>query len=821
MRLALLLTGAVLAAAPSNLFSQSRPGSVDLLAGPSIGSWAGFGVALAVDGDRLIVGRPGAFTFGLPAPPTAPGGVHVFARSPEGEWTESARVDSPGEIGDGFGQSVAVWDNLMAVGVPGAEEGRGQVIVYERPEPSGAWTLSATLTALDPTPGDSLGLAVAIAGQTVVAGAPGFGNRSGEVYVFDRDGNGDWSVGEQLTVEWEDDQDRFGAALAATPDVIAVGAPGGFPSLVPGGGPPNVQPGSVQLFERSESGGWTSSESLDPWDPGPASMGWAVALQGNDLLVGSPLANQFSGVASHYRRGDDGTWSRVAVLTPEEPVAQGGFGMGLAWAGRAAAVGAPLSGSAAGSLYLFEHDAQGEWSEVRVVSPQAGIGFFGAPIAGSGDLILAGAPAQAFSGSARVLVRGTDGTWSDEAVLTDPSGGLEPIVGAPAECDDQEGRVHGYDCTDVDLVSFLPVSALGGGPGVIVNDVWGWTDPTTQREYAIVGRNEATAFVDVTDAANPRYLGHLPLTEGATPNMWRDMKVYADHVFIVADGAGPHGVQVFDLTQLRDVGPAPVTFQETAHYDGIFSAHNIVINESTGIAYAVGASMGGETCGGGLHMIDVREPTNPTFLGCFSDAETGLAGTGYSHDAQCIVYEGPDVDYQGREICFGANENAVSISDVTDKDNPVAVSRAAYPNSAYLHQGWVSDDHRYFYMNDEGDEVAGLAPRTRTLVWDIEDLDDPVLLDEHMGTTAASDHNLYVQGRFMYQSNYVSGLRILDVSDPANIREVGYFDTVGGEDAPGFAGSWSNYPFFSSGVILVTSINEGLFLLKKRQRPVS
>lgn len=102
------------------------------------------------------------------------------------------------------------------------------------------------------------------------------------------------------------------------------------------------------------------------------------------------------------------------------------------------------------------------------------------------------------------------------------------------------------------------------------------------------------------------------------------------------------------------------------------------------------------------------------------------------------------------------------------------------PGAAYLHQGWILDDHRHFYMNDEGDEVAGLVNRTRTLIWDIVDLDDPILLGEHLGSTAASDHNLYVQGRFMYQSN-----------------------------------------FFESGVILVTSINEGLFLLKKRQVPVS
>jgi choice-of-anchor B domain-containing protein len=135
----------------------------------------------------------------------------------------------------------------------------------------------------------------------------------------------------------------------------------------------------------------------------------------------------------------------------------------------------------------------------------------------------------------------------------------------------------------------------------------------------------------------------------------------------------------------------------------------------------------------------------------------------------------------------------------------------------YAHQGWITDDHKYFYMNDELDEIAGSTPRTRTLIWDVTDLDDPILAKEHMGTTAASDHNLYVRGNLMYQSNYVAGLRIFDISDPVNPQEVAYFDTVPfGENVPGFAGTWSNYPYFESGIIVVTSMREGVFILKKR-----
>src|SRR5690606_37620491 len=188
--------------------------------------------------------------------------------------------------------------------------------------------------------------------------------------------------------------------------------------------------------------------------------------------------------------------------------------------------------------------------------------------------------------------------------------------------------------------------------------------------------------------------------------VWRDIKVYRAHAYIVADASGDHGVQVFDLTRLRGL-TAPQDFTPDTTYHGISSAHNIVINEATGFAYSVGSSSGGESCGGGLHMIDIREPKNPKFAGCFADAQTGRASTGYSHDAVCVAYNGPDTEYRGREICFGSNETALSIADVTDKDAPKALALASYPNVADSPQAWPSEDHRYLYMNDELDELQG------------------------------------------------------------------------------------------------------------------
>jgi choice-of-anchor B domain-containing protein len=444
---------------------------------------------------------------------------------------------------------------------------------------------------------------------------------------------------------------------------------------------------------------------------------------------------------------------------------------------------------------------------------------FGATLAVAGDIAVVGVPDILGTGTALAAERRSDGTWEAAAVLRSAPEEFPAVTGQPVSC--TSGVAAAFPCGNTELLAYLPISMLGGGPGVHLNDIWGWTDPETDREYALVGRSNGTSFVDVTDPSNPRYLGDLPLTEGARPNLWRDIKVYRDHAFIVADGAGEHGVQVFDLTQLRAVGGSPVTFTQTAHYDGIHSSHNIVINEETGLAVAVASSGGGRTCGGGLHMIDVRDPRNPTFAGCFGAPQMGAGATGATHDAQCVTYRGPDSRFSGREICLSSNGSAFSIADVTDRQNPVELARSAYPNVQYSHQGWLTDDHRYFYMNDEGDEVSGVVPRTRTIIWDVAELDDPIVAGEFLGTSPASDHNLYVKGDTMYQSNYAAGLRIIDISDRRNPREIGFFDSVpNSENTPGFFGSWSNYPYFRSGTIIFTSIREGLFIIRPA-RPIS
>jgi choice-of-anchor B domain-containing protein len=810
--------GVVFLAAAVALFAIAKPGlagpSDDTaapagsgwLTGPYTAGYAGFGSAVALVGDRVFVGDPGDFAF-FPMPPNRPGALSVFSVAGDGSWEELLSVSSPsGQVGDGFGRAVAASERWVVVGAPGVNDGVGAAFVYSRVRDD----LLLSFTLEGDHAGAAFGAAVALSDNVLYVGAPGASDGAGLVQVVRLDAP--YAAPVELRPAEPAAGGRFGASLSAEADRVLVGAPGPGPDAFGFAGPIQFLPGAAHLF-RGAPDAMAEVVTFSPGSDTPAAAGWSVLLHGDDAFLGAPLAGQGAGEILHFRRtGED--WADATGLTTEVQ-GQAGLGMALAFSDGDLLAGAPFQDFAV----VFSADSSGAFTESHRIQGEGGQSFFGASLAAEPGRAVAGAPGAAlFEGVGYLLAR-AEGEWARVTDFTPEASGPDAITGEAVPCS-PDGVAAAFPCSEVDLVAFIPVRDLGAERGIMVNDLWGWTDAETGREYAIVGRSDATVFVDVTDVANPSVLGTLPLSDAAVVSLWRDMKVYDHHAFIVADAAGAHGIQVFDLTQLRGLTPdSERVFTETARYDGIFSAHNIVINQDTGFAYVVGASMGGTTCGGGLHMVDIRDPSNPTFAGCFQDASTGLAGTGYSHDAQCVLYHGPDADYAGAEICLGANENALSIADVTDKENPVGISTARYPNSAYLHQGWVSEDHRYFFMNDEGDEIAGTAPRTRTLVWDIQDLDDPILVAEHLGTTAASDHNLYVSGNLMYQSNYVSGLRILDVSDPENPVEIGYFDTVPqGTDDPGFAGSWSNYPFFESGTILVTSMREGLFLLKRKER---
>lgn len=756
-----------------------------------------FGRAAAVASGDVLVAEPQNVV--------RPGRVYVFRPGTSG-WMESQVLTaSDAERSDGFGRAVSARGDALLVGAPRAGDGAGAAYLFLRGDEG--WREAARIGPREGATGTGGALAVTGTGAAVVEQGEG-GER---VRIYAREGG---TLREEIVLQAATADRRFGAAVAFLGDDTLLVCTADADGTV-----------LVEAFTRSTAGAWAPSGSLDTDVPFSMSGGLlsqdpykecGLTTDGTLAAVGTPLASGGQGAVTLFTVDGSGAPTRDTTLAAPEG-AQGGFGTSVALSGGTLWVGAPNAAGLMGALARFEETADG-WS-AGDVTRGPGTDFmpvFGLALAAGPDVAVVGSPGDAYGAGVAVGFERAGDAWTEAGLLEGEAEGYEAVSGDAVDC--AEGSAAIFSCDQMDLVALLPVHELGASRGAMVNDVWGWTDSETGREYAVVGRSEGTSFVDVTDPTRPVYLGQLPKTEGSRGQAWRDVKVLRDHALVVADNAGEHGMQVFDMTRLRTVDPAdPPTFEADALYTDIASAHNLAVNEETGFAYTVGNSGGGRGCAS-IHMIDLNDPKNPTFAGCYNDPSVGLGAAGQTHDAQCVVYRGPDAEYRGREICFGYGETAVSIGDVTDKEAPVVLGNASMPNTAYIHQGWLTEDHRYIYVNDELDEMNGLTDRTRTMIWDVAELDDPVLAGEYLGETSATDHNLYVRGDMMYQSNYAAGLRVIDISDPVNPREVGFFDTAPfADDVPGFFdGSWSNYPFFESGNILVTSHKQGLFVLKRR-----
>ena len=341
--------------------------------------------------------------------------------------------------------------------------------------------------------------------------------------------------------------------------------------------------------------------------------------------------------------------------------------------------------------------------------------------------------------------------------------------------------------------------------------------------------------------------------------IWRDIKMVKNTngvVFaaIVADRSG-QGLQWVPMeaaiTKCRNnrIAPNPYTLVENVDYGWIgnpvftqgTNTHNIVGSDVDVDGFVVGETekvylVGSGSCSGGPIQVDFTSAgtaslltPQPAFGGCFSS-------DGYSHDAECWTYSGPDTRFTGREICVGYNQNAVTIIDYTEPSNPIMISRLTYA-SGYTHQGWRTTDQSYLLMDDEADESRGIVSSQTTYVIKITDLENPVLLAWPSGITVI-DHNLYIKQfcdsngctDYAFEANYRAGLRVLKI-DTSNfdaavnnpnlvqslLTEVGFFKSWQGTLQNSFNGAWSNYPYFTDsdycGLVVLQDIEQGLFIL--------
>ena len=350
----------------------------------------------------------------------------------------------------------------------------------------------------------------------------------------------------------------------------------------------------------------------------------------------------------------------------------------------------------------------------------------------------------------------------------------------------------GFTSSGLTILAQVAVSAFPGS-STQANDLWGYVSPSG-REYAILGMNRSTGFVEVTNPSLPVIIGAFSGGNGTTS----DIKVYQHYAYNVADSGS--GMQIFDLDQIDN---GVITLLGTVSGD-LSGSHNLFINTDSGFAYPCASNLTF-----GFAVFDLADPTDPQQVGLWTE--------NLAHDLFALSYD--ECPYAGRsgpcEIAFVfAGGGGLYSVDVTDKANMVTLSHRTYPNLTYCHQGWASDDRQLLFINDEIDEVNVGVPTT-TYIFDISDVSNPQLVTTFSNGNPATDHNLMLRGNLVFEANYRSGLRVFDVTDIFDVQQVAFLDTHPASDAAGWgSGAWSTYPLLPSANILVSDMEEGLFVVK-------
>ena len=414
---------------------------------------------------------------------------------------------------------------------------------------------------------------------------------------------------------------------------------------------------------------------------------------------------------------------------------------------------------------------------------------------------------------------------------------------------------RGIRCKNMNLVSFLTGEELGSPYASVedplvystwVSDIWGWVDPETGKEYAIVGMWDGTSIVDLSKPTNPFVVGFIPSTRQLDENgeevgdgldgfngIWRDIKVVNDVAYIGAE-ISFHGIQVFDLRRLRDFGPqkrgifkSVPTLEADYVARELGSTHNIVAAPEAQKVMGVGMGSDDPTCPAGslaIYNVSGENRVQPNFEACYTE-DPRISAAGYVHDAHCVKYDGPDTRYTGVNVCALFEEDTIVLFNL---DTLTPINSFTYSSATYVHQGWFSEDHSTLYADDELDELA-LATGTdfsTCYIFDVTDLEAEILPPVEFLTPRSEhpsiDHNLYVKDGYIYQAAYTSGARGRKILDSNTIEEVAFFDGEGTCECvaePGcvcdfFAGTWTYYPYFDSGITIAGGVAEGLFILR-------
>jgi len=398
---------------------------------------------------------------------------------------------------------------------------------------------------------------------------------------------------------------------------------------------------------------------------------------------------------------------------------------------------------------------------------------------------------------------------------------LQQAQAVPSNC--VQGMAGPFPCRNLDFWSQIPLAQFSSRP-VSAANVWGFVDLNDNREYAVVGLRNGTAIVEVTDPANPREVVTIP--GNASP--WREVKVYQRHDGVrwraytyVTTEASNSGVQVIDMSGLPQTAAlvraiTDTSSQHTLYVSNIDYSTNAALPGATPTLFVAGSNLSP----GSWRAYSLADPTFPQFV-------SAAPSSGYMHDstsllvtdaraAQCAPLHNPC------EVLVDFNVDQVQLWDVTNKLQPVLLSTATNPNNRYIHSGWPTTGATHVIFHDELEEIQ-LGLTTRIYAIDLLNLRVPRVVTSYSGPTTTTDHNGYIRGNYYYVSHYRRGLVVFDASNPEHLVEASSFDNylVPSTNSAGTDGTWGVYPFLPSGNLLVSDIENGLFVLRDHSQTLN
>lgn len=393
---------------------------------------------------------------------------------------------------------------------------------------------------------------------------------------------------------------------------------------------------------------------------------------------------------------------------------------------------------------------------------------------------------------------------------------LQNTQSAAAAC--TQGFAGQFPCRNIDFLAQIPLSGFSSRPLSAAN-LWGFVDLNDNREYAVIGLRNGTAIVDVTDPVNPREVTTIP----GNSSPWREVKVYQvrdvaanrwrAYAYVTTEAANS-GLQTIDMSGLPQSAVLASTnldtgSQHTLYISNINYTTNVAEDTLQPVLYVAGSNLNG----GSWRAYSLANPAAPQLV-------SSAPSTRYMHDstslivsdsrtAQCAAGHNPC------EVLVDFNVNQVELWDVTDKVQPALLGAATNPSNLYIHSGWPTLDQQHLFFHDELEEIQfGLPTRIYTL--DLANLASPSVNVSYQGSTTTTDHNGYTRGTYYYVAHYRRGIVVFDAFEPMSLTEVSYFDnylTPAGNSA-GTDGTWGVYPFLPSHNLLVSDIENGLFVLR-------